>query len=179
MAERKTYEIETEAGKFYIQVFAANRRTYAPWNGGASHTVEDINGRVRLSTDPQFEGKVSLGHIKIRGRKYTIEHFLTWSPESQGWANESQWRGPYCNDKDQQISHNAKAWDTLYDLEREALAKFAQEYPEWERESTRLLFESERDSYQRKAAAARKEAAEHDAAAAKWQARIDQLAAAA
>lgn len=183
MSEKKPYEVETKAGKFYVQIASAERKTYTSLDGAS---VEEIRGRVRLSTDPEFEGDTKLGHLAIRGRKYAIDHYLVKYPKGLGyrgeddfkflWSNEAQWGGPYYTEKGQQVSRNAKAWDTLYALEREALDQFATENPDWERESTLRLFEYERDHHVYKLRNYEMDAQRERVRVAEWQARIDQLA---
>ncbi|MEX1655544.1 hypothetical protein ABZ960_20580 [Streptomyces pseudovenezuelae] len=184
MSEYETHEVETEAGKFYIRILAAERRTYGGgWRG--ENATEEIKGRVWLSTDPEFKGDAELGHIKIRGRKYTIDHFLQKFPKGQGrldegkfefnWSGETSFGGPYRNEKGQQVNRDAKAYDTLHDLEREALDKFAKDHPDWEKESTLRLFRQTRDNHLSKKRSLELEADQEDIKAALWQKRIDDL----
>ncbi|QPB09894.1 hypothetical protein KGG73_gp60 [Streptomyces phage Sentinel] len=187
--EREVREIETEAGKFYIMVLAAQRKTYSHWDRDADRTIpsEDLIPRVWLATDPQLDGKAELGAIKIRGRKYTIDHQLARLPKGRGyltegrfefnWSSESSYGGPYRNEQRKTLEFRTKTYDVLYDLEREALDKFAKDYPEWETESIRLLFERERDNHAAKSRQLLVEADQHDIKAAQWQKRIDDLAA--
>jgi hypothetical protein len=184
--EREVHEVEVSAGKLYVMVLSAERRTYGGgWRGETS--TEEIKGRVWLATDPEFKGDVELGYVKVRGRKYTIEHPIQRLPEGQArinhetgitwrWNSESSYMGGFRNDKHQQVSFQSKAWDSLGAIEREALDKFAEEHPEWEQESSRLLFERERDHFIDKARKLTVEADQADIQAALWQKRIDDMA---
>ncbi|WJN62605.1 hypothetical protein [Streptomyces phage phiScoe1] len=188
--EQKTHEVETEAGKFYIRILAAERRTFSQFDRdtGESIPAEEVQARVWLATDPEFTGNSTLGHVKIRGRKYTIDHQLRRIPEGKGylddgkfefrWSGETSYGGPYRNEHGKPVGYDAKAWDTLHDAERVALDKFAQEYPEWEKESTLRLFERERAHHASKSRSLIVEADQEDIKAALWQKRIDDLIAA-
>lgn len=182
MSEHETHKVETEAGTFYVRVLAGERKTY--YSGGEHR--EEIQPRAWISTDPEFESNVELGYVKIRGRKYSIEHTVKrmpgWSNEHETrepyWQTESSYRGGYRNDKRGPVSYEAKAYSQLREMESAALDRFAEEHPDWARESARRLFERERDHLLSKAETARREAARHEIEAADWQVRIDQLAAA-
>lgn len=182
MSEHTTHKVETEAGTFYVRILAAKRGTY--YQDG--QTVEEITPRARISTDPTFESDVELGYVKIRGRKYSIEHTVKrmrgWETEHESrepyWQTETGYRSGYRNDKGNLVSYEAKAYGQLRDMESAALDRFVEEHSDWVRESTRRLFEQERNHLLSKAETARQEAAKHEIEASKWQARIDELVAA-
>ncbi|AUG87257.1 hypothetical protein KGG77_gp11 [Streptomyces phage Omar] len=179
MSEYETHKVETEAGTFYVRVLAAERKTY--YSGGAHR--EEIQPRAWISTDPEFESNVELGHVKIRGRKYSVEHMVKrmpgWSNEYETrepyWQTESSYRGGYRNDKRGPVSYEAKAYDQLRGMESAALDRFAEQHPDWVRESTRRLFEQERDNHLRKKRSLELEADHEDIEAARWQKRLDDL----
>lgn len=174
---REAHEVETQAGKFYIQILGAELNTVNRWSDDerAYGPVEEIKPRVWLATDPQFKGDAELGHLVIRGRQFTINHQLRRVYD--GWQGEPAYDGPYRNGKGKQVDFRSKTYDVLYDLEREALAQFAKDHPEWETESLRQRFEWNRDNDLDKAKRLAKEAADAEARATKWQARIDELTA--
>lgn len=179
MSERETRKVETEAGTFYVRVLAAERKTY--YSDGQNR--EEIQPRAWVSTDPKFESNVELGYVKIRGRKYSVEHTVKrvpgWSGEHESrepyWQTEPSYRGGYRNDKRGPVSYDAKAYGLLRDMESAALDRFAEEHPDWARESTRLLFERERDNHLSKKRRLELEADQEDIEAARWQKRLDDL----
>ncbi|MEU9795036.1 hypothetical protein AB0E27_31330 [Streptomyces sparsogenes] len=184
--EFETHEIETDAGKFYVRILAAERQTFSSFNRdtGESTPTEEIQGRVWLATDPEFKGDVDLGHVKIRGRKYTIEHLSTRLSKGRlharrgvilHWSAERSYRGGYRNDRGTQVDYHLKAWDVLQEMEEAALDKFEQEHPEWQRESTLRLFERERNHHLNNKQRRERQVAEEAAKAAEWQKRIDEL----
>jgi hypothetical protein len=176
--EREVHEVEIESGTLYIQILRAERKTYSGGFSGREDT-EEIQGRVWLATDPQFEGDPALGFVKVRGRKYTIDYQVkkVRAPKPEHtWTRESNYTGGYRNEKKQPVDYQAKAWDSLDGMLHEALDKFAAEHPEWVKESTRLLFESEVAKNVYKATELRKEADKHNAEAEKWRRRLDELA---
>ncbi|MFE0964084.1 hypothetical protein [Streptomyces fungicidicus] len=184
--EREAYEIETDAGTFYALVVSAERDTRYDYDKG--ERIEVLTPRVWLSTDPEFKGDVAKGWVKIRGRKYTSEYTYKRLPENpldlDREGNPRKWsidfktynRGRR-NDRGGQVDFQAKAYATLDALEEEALAKFEQEHPTWQAESVRARFEYERNHAAEKAERLHREAAALEVEAAKWQARIDELAA--
>ncbi|MFE7463081.1 hypothetical protein ACFU6R_03115 [Streptomyces sp. NPDC057499] len=182
--EREAYEIETEAGSFYITVVSAEHDTVYDHK---NEQVEQITPRVWISTDREFKGEPELGSVKIRGRKYSTEYTYKRLPDDEGrlslhgivmkWTTDSKtWNRGRRNDKGRQLDYDAKAYGTLRHLEVEALNRFESEHPTWKTESFRRLFEYERDAHASQAATLRGEAEEKDATAAKWQARLDELA---
>ncbi|USH44987.1 hypothetical protein SEA_GREENWEASEL_70 [Streptomyces phage GreenWeasel] len=184
--EREAYEIETQAGTFYATVVTAELDSVYDYD--KNERIETLVPRVWLSTDPEFKGDVERGHVKIRGRKYTSEYTykrLVESPVNRGrdgqplkWsADHKTYNRGRRNEKGQQVDFQAKAYSTLGDLEAEALAKFEQEHPNWKGESIRLRFEYERNHANERAERLHREAAALEVEAAKWQARIDELAA--
>lgn len=179
MNEQKTYEVETESGKFYIRIMAAERKTYSRFDGDTRVPGEDLNGRLWISTDPDFNGEVEGGHVKIRGRKYAIEQFAQRLPESahypSRWSSESSIQGGFRNDQGRKVKYEAKAYDVLGDIRDQVLDKFAAENPDWQRESARRLFRREAEHHRYKADSHRRDAAAEDRKAAEWQARIDGL----
>ncbi|MFF7252426.1 hypothetical protein [Streptomyces microflavus] len=182
--QRETYEYEIADGKVYIQIRQAERRTYSQFNGRTSSPAEEIQGRVWVSTDPQFEGDTNLGFVKVRGRKYAIEHVVKRLRNGEGrlslseqrltmhWSSESSYRGGYRNDQGGRVKYEAKAYDALGVIEREALDRFETEHPDWQLDSARYLFEYERDLALRKARSLREEAAGLEHIAREWEARI-------
>ncbi|MEU4984878.1 hypothetical protein [Streptomyces sp. NPDC021969] len=177
MSESSTYHVQVAAGEFYIRILAAERKSY--YSGGRSR--EEIQPRAQISTDPEFKADTNLGAVKIRGRKYAVEHVLK---RVQGfrndephiyWHGETSYQGGYRNDKGRQVSQEAQAWDVLHAAERDAVEFFAVINPDWERESTRLLFERERDNHLHRKRQAELEADQEDIKAAQWQKRIEDL----
>ncbi|AFU62048.1 hypothetical protein phiHau3_70 [Streptomyces phage phiHau3] len=182
--EREAYEIETQAGTFYVTVVTADRDSRYDFD--TQERVEVLTPRVWVSTDPQFKGDVDLGSVKIRGRKYTTEYTYKRQVEHPSdldrngqplkWRRDTQtYNRGRRNDQGAQVSYNAKAYDTLDVLEQEALVKFEQEHPNWQAESVLLRFQYERDHANEQAERLHREAAEREVEAAKWQVRIDDL----
>ncbi|MDX3525099.1 hypothetical protein P1P75_01200 [Streptomyces sp. ID05-39B] len=187
--ERETYEYEAAGGKLYLRIETAERRTYNSYSETDGRLwVEELQPRVYVVTDPEFKGDVSLGFVKVRGRKYTIERmikrlqhpttFRRGSEEVTHWTYEtaSYWGG-FRNDRSQRVNYDAKAWGSLTDIEHEVLDRFHEEHPEWVTESIGRLFTYERDSHASKAEALRKEAVAEDRKAAEWGERLSQLGA--
>ncbi|QNE75302.1 hypothetical protein F0344_12360 [Streptomyces finlayi] len=182
--QRETYEYEIADGKVYIQIRQAERKTYTQYNGRSSSPAEEIQGRVWISTDPQFEGDTNLGFVKVRGRKYAIEHVVKRLRDGEGrlslsekrltmhWSTESSYRGGYRNDQGGRVKYEAKAYGVLGEIEREALNRFEADHPDWQLVSARYLFENERDRALSKARSLREEAAKEEHRARQWEARI-------
>ncbi|MGW6600575.1 hypothetical protein [Streptomyces sp. NPDC055036] len=181
MSEEPEFEYEIAGGKVYIRVLMAERKVFQRWDGDASLPAEEIQPRVHVSTDPEWKGNVDLGFVKVRGRKYGIEQISKRLPDTDRpdsddrWSHERSYFGGYRNDRGGSVDYRAKAWDSLEGIEREALDRFHEERPKWVKDSTRKLFEYERNHLTSEAKAKRKEADEADEKAAKWQARIDEL----
>ncbi|WP_432006331.1 hypothetical protein [Streptomyces parvus] len=180
--EKKTYEIETEGGKFYVQILAADRDARFHWEGDKRVEQETIKGRVQVATDAEFEGRVTHGSVKVRGRSYATWHAVEKLPEVQAarrggdpWLSEPTYSGGFRNDRGQQVKLDAKAWNALYAMERGALNKFAEENPDWERESARLLFEGKRASALAEKRRLELAADQEDIEAAVWLKRIEDL----
>lgn len=177
MTELTTTEITVAAGTFYVRVLPAERTNY--YHDG--EYVEEIQPRVQISTDPEFKADTDLGHVKIRGRKYAIEHvmkrvlYFIDGAMTPTWTSETSHRGGYRNDKGQKVSLEAKAWDVLHQAEKDAIEFFTVTHPEFERESTRLLFERERDNHLSRKRHLELEADQEDIQAARWQKRLDDL----
>ncbi|MGW5130855.1 hypothetical protein [Streptomyces sp. NPDC004135] len=185
--EREVYAYEVADGTMYVLIHQAKRKIETDWENG-NQKVEKIFPRVMIATDLEFKAEVDLGYVKIRGRKYATEHTYERLDDGQGkldrhgivmrWTTDhTHYNRGYRNDRGKQIEFDAKAYGTLRDLEVEVLRRFEKEHPEWKTESTRLLFEWERDNHATKARDLRKRAEGHDTEAAKWQARIDELTA--
>ncbi|WP_405799504.1 hypothetical protein [Streptomyces sp. NBC_01506] len=183
MSNGHHFEYEIAGGKIYLRVLMAERRKIEKWDGDVSLPAEEILPRVHLGTDPEWKGEVALGFVKVRGRKYSIEQISKRLPEAQArrrggashWTYETSYVGGYRNDRGRKVDYSAKAWGSLGEIEREVLDRFHEEHSEWVKNSTRKLFEYKRDSLTREAKSKRAEADKDDAAAAKWQARIDEL----
>ncbi|MFE3589435.1 hypothetical protein ACFXOY_18205 [Streptomyces niveus] len=183
MSDEHDFEYEIAGGKIYLRVLMATRRTFQRWDGDASFPAEEIKPRVLASTDPEWKGSVDLGFVKVRGRMYAIEQISMRLGEAETrrrggashWTHETTYVGGYLNDRGGKVSYQAKAWSSLEAIEREVLDRFHDERPEWVKDSTRKLFEYERNHLTGKAKSKRAEADKDDAAAAKWQARIDEL----
>ncbi|MGW7434700.1 hypothetical protein [Streptomyces sp. NPDC054849] len=186
--EQIIHTVEIADGTIHIKVLMAERKTYTNWDGNERREVEELQARAWVSTDPEFKSDTDLGFVKIRGRKYAIEHVIKRLPEGRGyldrhgiamkWQSEASYRGGYRNDRGSQVSYDAKAYGQLGEIEREALNQFEKDNPMWITDSIRLLFEYERNHLEGKAKRKRDEAKQHEAEAAKWQARIDELLAA-
>ncbi|MGW8630583.1 hypothetical protein [Streptomyces sp. NPDC055793] len=179
MTEHTTHTVETETGTYYIRIVAAERKTFSVYDGEASKPGEDLIPRIWISTDPDFEGDVDNGYVKIRGRKYAIEQFIQRLPANTTyptrWSSEPSYRGGFRNDQGRKVKYEAKAYDTLGDMRDAALKQFAAQNPTWERESIARLFRRETEHHQYKANNLRKEAAAEDRQAAEWQARLDEV----
>jgi hypothetical protein len=184
--ERETFEYKIADGKVYIQIRQAERRTYTDYSSGKGDEKEEIQPRVWISTDPEFKADTDLGYVKVRGRKYAIEHTVKRLPDGEArlgrigithWQSETSYRGGYRNDRGGPVSYEAKAYDSLHEIEREALDRFHEEHPEWVTESARLYFEYEVDRHRSKAKRLRQEAHTNEGKANDWQKRIDELAA--
>ena len=180
MSESMTTEVTVTAGTFYVRVLAAERRSYY----AEGRQVEEIQPRVQISTDPEFQSDTDLGHMKIRGRKYAIEHIMkrvTYYPQGepmQVWQSEASYRGGFRNDKGQRVNRETKAYDALSAAEKDAVEFFTVTHPEFERESTRLLLERDRDNHLAQKRHLELEADQHDIKAAQLQKQIDDLLAA-
>ncbi|MEU0674496.1 hypothetical protein ABZ330_16675 [Streptomyces sp. NPDC006172] len=170
---REAHEIDTDFGKLYIQILQAQLGTVYR----EDVLVEEIKPRVWVATDPQFKGEAELGHLKIRGRAWTISHQVQRLTDSERWSSEPTYDGPYRNEKGKQVEYRTKTYDLLYGLEREALDRFAKEHPYWEIESLRQRLEYNRNHELGQAKSLAKELTEAEARAANWQARIDELTA--
>ncbi|MEU0120654.1 hypothetical protein ABZ114_02985 [Streptomyces albidoflavus] len=183
--QRETYEYEAADGRVFVRILAAERKTYTTYSGVKSEKVEELRGRVQVATDAEFEGRVSHGFVKVRGRKYATEHTVArFGPNAldhlgqpRTWDREPTWRGGARNELGRQVSYEAKAYDAIREIEFAALDRFEKDNPDWARESYRLLFERERGSKEREAKRLRQEAATADRMARDWQKRIDELAA--
>ncbi|MEU6056961.1 hypothetical protein [Streptomyces sp. NPDC047097] len=185
--ESKIYEYEIASGKVFIEVISADRRTFTDYSTGSGVPGEAIEPRVRLSTDPEFKGDVDLGFVKVRGRKYAIENYVKRLPEGHGilrlnqsgiemrWSSEPSYSGGFRNDRGSRVAYQAKAYDALSEIERQALDRFHEEHPEWVVESTRQLFQYQVSRYANDARRRLEEAEKANAKAAKWQARISGL----
>ncbi|MCX5236213.1 hypothetical protein OG824_13480 [Streptomyces prunicolor] len=185
--EREVYEYEIADGKMFVLIHQAKRNIVTDWQNG-NQKVEKILPRVMIGTDLKFQGLVDEGHVKVRGRRYTTQHTYERLDDSQGkldrhgivmrWTTDTtHYNRGYRNDRGKQIEYDAKAHGTLRDLEVEVLKRFEKEHPEWKTESIRALFEWERDNHASRARDLRRQAEEQEAAAAKWQARIDEMTA--
>ncbi|WP_406192435.1 hypothetical protein OH733_05260 [Streptomyces griseus] len=179
--EPKTYEVEVEGGKFYVKILAADRDARSHWEGDKRIEREEIKGRVQVATDAEFKGHVAGGYVKVRGRKHATLHTVSKIPDlaakrlGSAWHCDSTYTGGYHNDRGQRVKTEAKAYDTLRRMEREALDKFAEQNPDWERESTRLLFERKRDTAITEKRRYELAADQQDIQAAVWQKRIEDL----
>ncbi|MFI5863537.1 hypothetical protein [Streptomyces sp. NPDC051546] len=185
MSNEPEFEIKHADTTFYLRILMAERKTYGGgWNG--EKVTEEIGGRVQISTDPNWKGDTDLGFVKVRGRKYGIEHIMKRLPADQSrlrlhggrmsrWTSESSYSGGYRNDQGQRVKYEAKAYDSLSEFEDDVLTQFEKDNPDWQRVSIRRLFEGERDSQISKADKLRSEAKEADIKAAEWQKRIDEL----
>ncbi|MCY0933658.1 hypothetical protein [Streptomyces sp. H34-S4] len=186
MSNEPEFEIKHADTTFYLRILHAERKTYGGGYRGEKAT-EEICGRVQISTDPQWKADTDLGFVKVRGRKYAIEHIqkrtvegesrLTRSGIFSNWDYEPGYLGGYRNDRGGQVDYSAKAWDSLKEIERDVLDQFEKENPDWQTTSIRQLFEYERDHLLSKAERKRKDAHEAERLAATWQARLDELAA--
>jgi hypothetical protein len=185
--DREVYEYEIADGKMFVLIQQAKQKIETDWENG-NQKVERIIPRVMIATDLEFKAEVDLGYVKIRGRKYASEHTYERLDDDHGkldrhgivmrWtADYTHYNRGYRNDRGKQIDFEAKAYGTLRGLEVEALKRFEAEHSEWKTESTRLLFQWERDNHAGKARDLRKRAEDSDAEAAKWQARLDELTA--
>ncbi|WP_436739952.1 hypothetical protein [Streptomyces sp. BBFR102] len=172
MIEYTTHEVETETGKYYVRILAAERKTYTTEGGPG----EDLIPRVQLSTDPKFGDDLTLDHVKVRGRKYAIEEYLTYNRTRKTWHFESSYRGSFRSaPQGKKVDFRAKTWDVLRVYVEEALAEFAKQYPDFERESIAQLFQYKVSHHQSKAESLRREARGRDAQADEWQARLDEM----
>ncbi|MGW3323908.1 hypothetical protein [Streptomyces virginiae] len=181
MSIKPEFEIEIEGTKVYLRILTAARKI----ERHDGQRVEQILGRVQISTDRDWEGNTDLGFRKVRGRKYAIESTMQRLPENQlslrlhgstisRWTSETYVSG-YRNDKGQYVKYDAQAYDSLAEFENDVLTQFEKDHPDWQTTSARRLFEVERDRQTREARRLRSEADETDAKAAEWQKRIDDL----
>lgn len=185
MSNEPEFEIAYADTTFYLRILMAERKTYGGgWRG--EKVTEEIGGRVQISTDPDWKGDTDLGFVKVRGRKYGIEHVMKRLPEDQlrlrlnggrisRWTSETSYSGGYRNDQGQGVKYEAKAYDSLFEIEKAVLTQFEKDNPDWQRVSIRRLFESERNHQNGKAQKLRSEAEDADTKAAEWQKRIDGL----
>ncbi|MFJ6680561.1 hypothetical protein [Streptomyces werraensis] len=176
MSEYETHKVETETGTYYIRILAAEHKTYSRHRRNESTPGEDLNPRVLLSTDPDFEDNLDGDHVKVRGRKYAIEEYLTYNRDRKTWHHESSYRGSFVSaPRGKKVDYMSKTWDVLRGYVDQALAKFAEQYPDFERESIAQLFRYMVSHHQSKAESLRRDARGEDAQAAEWQARLDEL----
>jgi hypothetical protein len=185
--EREVHDFEVSDGTMYVLIIQAKRKIDTDWENG-NRKIERLIPRVMIATDTDFKAEVDKGYVKIRGRKYATEHTYERLDDDHGkldrhgivmrWtADYTHYNRGYRNDRGKQVEFDAKAYGTLRGLEVEVLKQFEQEHPDWKTESIRLLFEYERDNHASKARDLRSKADDHEADAAKWQARIDELTA--
>lgn len=180
MSENTTVKVTTGAGVLYVQILPAERRSY--YLGGRE--VEELQPRLRVGTDPEFKADAELGHVKIRGRKYAIEHvvkrttYYTDAGAIKAWRSEASYRGGFRNDKGQRVGYETKARDVLAKTQEDVIEFFTATHPEYERESTRLLLERDRDNHLAQKRRLELEADQHDIEAAQLQKQIDDLLAA-
>ncbi|MET9861990.1 hypothetical protein ABZY93_22260 [Streptomyces smyrnaeus] len=183
MSNEPDFEHEIAGGKVYIKILMAERWTGKRWRGDDYVQAEEILGRVQLATSPEWSTDIGLGFVKVRGRRYGIENILRhetqehWDRDDKPrpWRHESSYFGGYRNDRGGRVSFDAKAWDALEQIERDALAAFEKAHPDWEKDSARKRFEYERDRAFIKASEARAEAEKADRKGAEWQKRIDEM----
>ncbi|MEU5403739.1 hypothetical protein ABZ348_31145 [Streptomyces sp. NPDC005963] len=180
--ESTVYEYDTAGGKLYIKVRPAERRTYTDYSSDRGGPGEQIQPRLEIGTDPEFKAEVERGFVKVRGRKYATQNLVKYLPNSLGaqrggspWSRESSYSGGFRNDRGGQVAYQAKAWDSLREIERDVLDRFHEEHPEWEVESARLYFAYEVSDHLYKAQRLRGEADENERKANEWQARLDEL----
>ncbi|KQX37009.1 hypothetical protein ASD97_09985 [Streptomyces sp. Root63] len=177
----KIYEYEIAEGQFHVKILAAKRKMNSTYTGWKTEWVEELRARVKLATDPEFEGRVSHGFVKVRGRKYAAEHTVIrlgadgYLGQPQTWERESTYGGRTRNEQGQGISYETKAYESIREIEFEVLDRFEKDHPDWARESYRLLFEQHRDNKQSEAKRLRQEATSADREARDWQKRIDDL----
>ncbi|MFJ7414662.1 hypothetical protein ACIQWZ_28260 [Streptomyces sp. NPDC098077] len=175
------YEYEIADGKFHIKILAAQRKTRPHHNGWTTEMVEEIRARVQMATDPDFEGRVSHGFVKVRGRKYAAEHtVIRLGPEGylgqpQTWDREATYGSGTRNELGRGVSYEQKAYDAIREMEFEVLDRFEKDNPDWARESYRRLFERNRDNKTGEAKTLRQQATNADRKAREWQKRIDAL----
>ncbi|MFD7259345.1 hypothetical protein [Streptomyces sp. NPDC059874] len=191
MSNEPEFEIKFADTTFYLRILTAERKTYGGgWRG--EKVTEEISGRVQISTDPDWKGDTDFGFVKVRGRKYGIEHTMTRLAEDEydrrlsvhlegsrisQWTSLSRYSGGYRNDQGQSVKYEAKAYNSLFEIEKDVLTQFEKDNPDWQRVSIRRLFEYERDRKAGEARQLRLEADENDVKAAEWQKRIDRLGA--
>ncbi|MFE9254058.1 hypothetical protein [Streptomyces sp. NPDC006879] len=178
--EREAYEYEIGDGTMYVVIVSAHREH--DWRRN-----EVIQPRVLIGTDPEFKAETELGHVKIRGRKYAVEHTYKRLPDNEGrltqhgvtmqWTTDTRtYNRGFRNDKGKQIDWDSKAHGVLTEWEIEVLRRFEEDVPDWQTQSI-LRFEQERDGHDSNARRLREQVAKEEIEAAKWQARIDELTA--
>ncbi|WP_406409637.1 hypothetical protein OG923_12530 [Streptomyces halstedii] len=179
--QRETHEYEIAEGKFHVRILAAQRKMRSVHNGWTNERVEELRARVQIATDPGFEGRVTHGFVKVRGRKYAAEHTVIrlgadgYLGQPQTWDREPTYGGGTRNEQGQGMSYETKAYDSMRELEFEVLDRFEKDNPDWARESHRLLFARHRDNKKSEAKRLRLEATNADREAREWQKRIDDL----
>ncbi|MEU9057859.1 hypothetical protein AB0D13_02900 [Streptomyces sp. NPDC048430] len=181
----KTYEYayEIAEGRIYIKIMTAQRKMRNTHDGWTNRQVEELRARVQIATDPEFEGRVTHGFVKVRGRKYAAEHtVIRLGPEGylgqpRTWDRVPTYGGGTRNELGRPVSYEQKAYDAIQQIEFEALDRFEKDHPDWARESYRRLFARNRDSKTNDAKNLRQQATSADREAREWQKRIDELTA--
>ncbi|QWQ42120.1 hypothetical protein KME66_14705 [Streptomyces sp. YPW6] len=179
--QREPYKYEIADGEFHIKILAAQRKMRSHHNGWTTERVEELRARVQIATDPEFEGRVTHGFVKVRGRKYAAEHtVIRLGPEGylgqpQTWDRAPTYGGGTRNELGRTVPYEQKAYDAIWKIEFEVLDRFEKDYPDWARESYRRLFARNRDNKTGDAKNLRQQASNADREAREWQKRIDDL----
>lgn len=180
------FKYDIADGAIYIKILAADRKLHGGDYYGNGAT-EELKGRVYVSTSAEFKSDTELGFVKVRGRKYAMELTLARRPQKQVcedyrgrlilWDKDRSYTGDYRSEAKRQVDYSAKAYNALDLIRDEALALFEKDHPDWVKESTLLLFKSERDHHEHKARGLQKEAQEEQSKAESWGERVLALAA--
>ncbi|MEU9126605.1 hypothetical protein AB0D08_00575 [Kitasatospora sp. NPDC048540] len=175
MTEPYQFAYPAAGATLYVTILAAKHRSDGGWHKPADEQV--FLPRIRVSTAKSSRLDAEHGPVTIRGRKYTIDSYITWE-ERPGWTDregkpvvwhtESSYRGDYRSDQDRKVEYDTPTFRALRAIvEGDVLAQFEAEHPGWRRISERLALEAERATWLRSAETALAEvaAAERKAAA--------------
>lgn len=171
-------QVKTAYGALFIAVAAADRHSYHDMERGS---VTDLRPELWVASDPEFEADPAAEqHWTIRGRSYGVHYHVILEDRRDGrWhRHHAPYAGGFRNDRRGPVEFGTKTFDLMWDAVTTALDNFAASHPGWEDVSRYLLHANDARAAEFRAAEARKEAEQHEAAAAEHRARAERFAAA-
>ncbi|MDG4783273.1 hypothetical protein O7614_26795 [Micromonospora sp. WMMD961] len=173
------FPVEIADGTVWVEVKPAKVETFG--YGPERRTV--YLGRLEVSSDPEPGSGEPYGYVKVRGRKYRIwtqslrHDAAGWSDEPLRWvsATDELYRGGFRNDRDAKVGYDTKAYDSLREIERQALEAFDKAHPGWERESERLKVARKLSAQENRVGGAREELASQIRIRDEWAAKLAQF----